>query len=100
MQQMKGLTAMRVHEEGSLQLEVGSSVLLPMLDTGPIVEGTYFDDDANWDRWDQPRVHVRLHAWKRKLDFLEIFKDDASDIIWKPDPNKLELFTYFPVKVG
>lgn len=49
------------------------------------VEGEMEDEDS-------VTVHVLLHVIEGKVDELEIYKDDSSNLLTRPDPTKLRTF--------
>ena len=49
------------------------------------VEGEFEDVDG-------VTIHILLHVVKNRLKSLEIFKNDSSEVVSMPEPEKLRLF--------
>jgi len=94
MQQLPGLLAKQIDENGSLQFQVQSAVL-SKVKNGPVIEARY--PDANTNETNTAHVNILLHVKDGKISMLEVFKDDSSRIFRPPTSvSKFELFTRLP----
>jgi hypothetical protein len=88
--QLSGVLAKRIEEDGTLLFEVRSDVLAPVRRRVP-VEAWY--SDVNSKPLVGPFVRILLHVVAGKLSELEIYKDDGSPIIKKPELAELTFFS-------
>lgn len=99
LQQLEGLEVLQYDEHGALgclRLRATSGPLLP-IEKGPLVEASYVDGATNSSEWQlPPRVHVLLHVSEHRLNLMEIYKDDDSPIVNRPQFDELDLFTSHP----
>lgn len=95
LEQINGLEVRQIDKHGPLgclEFRVNSTVLLP-IKVGPIVEGSYVDDESQADKWSAPRVHFLLHVANGRLSELEIYTDDGSEVARLPRLEEIELFS-------
>jgi hypothetical protein len=88
-EQLEGLRAKQIDDEGSLGFEVKAGAPAPVEHRVP-VEAHYSDDDRAGDG--APLVHILLHVREGRLWMLEIYKDDGSPILQSPDPPRMDIW--------
>jgi len=88
--QLSGALVRPIDENGSLLFDVRSELLAPVKQRVP-VEGWYPDVDTT--PLVGPFVRILLHVVAGKLFELEIYKDDGSPIIKKPELDELTVFS-------
>lgn len=94
-QQFSGLLAKHIDDNGSLEFKVHSSTVAP-IEKVVIAEARCPDSDT--DEKHPVHVNILLHVKDGKLWMLEIYKDDSSPILRRPNPNEFILFTRAPKK--
>jgi len=87
--QLKGMLARVVDEEGSLALKVCSPVRATVRHRVP-VDARYADLDTVNEAG--PYVNILLHVKDGQIVELEIYKDDQSAIQRRPNKSDLEVF--------
>lgn len=94
MQQLPGLLVRdkKVDNEGSIEFEVNSNVRAPV--GGMVAEGRC--PDINTSEANPAYINLLLHVRDGRLWLLEFYKDDSSQILQRPDPEKLDLFSPKP----
>jgi hypothetical protein len=89
-QQLFGLQVKSIDAEGSLQLLVAADIKAPII-RGVVAEARYADLDTQDES--NAYVNILLHVNEGQLSMLEIYKDDHSKIIKRPNPNELHVFS-------
>jgi len=91
-QQLDGLRAKTIDGQGSVQFEV-ADVATPSPVSGIVAEARCPDLDTQGEAG--AHVNVLLHVAHGKLSILEIYKDDSSKILKRPNPREFSLFSRF-----
>ena len=73
-----------IDDHGSLRFLVGTDVRAPVKSRIP-TEGETEDEDG-------VTIHVLLHVVEGQVNELEVYKDDSSKLLRKPNPSRLRLF--------
>ena len=89
-QQLLGLQAKSIDAEGSLQLLVAADIKAA-INRGVVAEARFADLDTQGEAG--AHVNILLHVNDGKLSMLEIYKDDHSKILKRPNPNELHVFS-------
>jgi hypothetical protein len=89
-QQLRGLQAKQIDDEGSLKLLVTTKSKANVAQ-GVVSEAKYPDLDTKGEAG--AHVNLLLHVADGKLSMLEIYKDDQSKILKKPNPHEFQLFS-------
>lgn len=87
--QLDSVEAKTIDEEGSILFRVNSTVVATAKVRVP-VEAWYSDVDT--EPLVGPFVRMLLHVVAGRLFELEIYKEDGSPIVKKPNPQELTLF--------
>lgn len=82
-QQLARARVREVDEEGSLEFDVKDAPRAPVTHRVP-TEASYSDADGG-------RVNLLLHVVEGVVCELEVYKDDGSTIIRRPEPERLSL---------
>lgn len=94
MQQLSGLLVKEkgIDREGSIEFEVRSTIRAPA--DGMVVEGRC--PGITTSKESPAEINVLLHVRDGKLWLLEVYKDDGSNILQRPNPEKFALFSPIP----
>jgi hypothetical protein len=84
-EQLSGCRVQRLDTEGSLKFEINSRVIADHV-------RTRIPTEAECDDTDGVKIHFLLHVLNGKLDELEIYKDDGSQLRRNPVPENLMVF--------
>jgi hypothetical protein len=87
--QLESLLARTIDDDGSLSLKVTAGVVAPQNCRIPIEARC---PDTNTQDDSEPHVKILLHVVEGKMFELEIYKDDGSPVIDRPNPEKFQLF--------
>jgi hypothetical protein len=86
--QLAGLRAKEIDANGSLRFQVTANTTTPIR-RSVVAEVRYPDLDTKNES--DPHVNILLHVLDGKLSIMEIYKDDGSTIMRRPDPSLLRL---------
>jgi len=93
LKQRSGLKAKQIDANGSLIFFVDAKVETSSVN-GFIAEAKC--PDTNTSENYPAAINILLHAKKGRLWYLEIYKDDSSLLLGRPNPDKFSLFTPKP----
>jgi hypothetical protein len=82
-EQMKSCLVRTIDEDKSLEFLVRSNVKAKVKKRVPV--------EAEVQDTDGISIHILLHVVDGKLNELEIYKEDGSPILERPDPSKLKV---------
>ena len=82
-EQMKSCLVRTIDEDKSLGFLVQSNVQAKVKRRIPV--------EAEFQDTDGVLIHILLHVMDGKVNELEIYKEDGSPIIERPDPSKLKV---------
>jgi hypothetical protein len=96
-EQLCGLLAKEIDDNGSLKLKVQKLVFAPIKQS-VAVEARCPDSDTRCEK--DAHINILLHVVDGIMSMLEIYKDDSTPVLRKPEPFALHVFSQLAIKLS